>query len=89
VYTKQLTEILRFPDYKYVVYTGDIESSPEEILRKAHKNFNIEITLDVHFVYLLRRPWLEASRWPHFTMLGQSLGSIWVAIEALEAITPG
>ncbi|CAB3386348.1 Hypothetical predicted protein [Cloeon dipterum] len=78
----------KFPDIKYVVYTGDIESSPEEILQKAYKRFNIKVEGEVNFVYLHRRPWVEASRWPHFTMIGQSIGSMWLAIEALDSIVP-
>jgi alpha-1,2-mannosyltransferase len=39
-------------------------------------------------VYLHKRHLLEAARYPRFTMLGQSLGSVVVAWEALTAYTP-
>ncbi|KAF4527312.1 hypothetical protein B566_EDAN001088 [Ephemera danica] len=63
----------KYPEAKFVVYTGDIEASPEEILNRAYKRFNIELPRKVHFAYLRRRAWVEASRWPHFTMIGQNL----------------
>jgi hypothetical protein len=40
------------------------------------------------FVWLSRRRWIEAASWPRFTMLGQSLGSMVLAMEALLAFTP-
>lgn len=33
---------------------------------------------NLEFVYLHRRRWVEAEMFPHFTLLGQSLGSIWL-----------
>eukprot|EP00948_MAST-09A_sp_MAST-9A-sp1_P001691 g1691.t1 len=40
------------------------------------------------FIYLDRRPYVLASRYPHFTLLGQSLGSIFLGYEALSKFTP-
>ena len=35
-----------------------------------------------------KRKWIEASTYPHFTMIGQSLGSVYLAWEALTTFTP-
>ena len=33
---------------------------------------------NLEFVYLHRRRWVEAEMYPYLTLLGQSLGSIWL-----------
>ena len=45
---------------------------------------------ELHFqvVYLNKRKWIEASTYPRFTMIGQSLGSVYLAWEALNKFTP-
>ena len=35
-----------------------------------------------------KRKWIEASTYPHFTMIGQSLGSVYLAWEALTNFPP-
>lgn len=62
---------------------------PEQILNKTEKIFNYKIQRKIEFVYLHRRKWVEASMYPYFTLLGQSLGSIWLGIEALNSFVPG
>ncbi|KAG8226387.1 hypothetical protein J437_LFUL011924 [Ladona fulva] len=76
------------PESRYVVYTGDIEVSPDEILRQASKRFNVSLPEPVEFVYLRRRRWIEANMYPYFTLLGQSIGSIYLGLEALLAVVP-
>ena len=71
------------------VYTGDLEADPDQILKKVERNFNVKISESIEFVYLHRRRWVEAEMYPYFTLLGQSLGSIWLGIEALNALQPG
>ena len=49
------------------------------------------ITLDpktIHIVPLYRRDWVSASRYPYFTMLLQSLGSLVLAYEAISSFVP-
>ena len=80
----------KFPKARYIVYTGDIHVSGEQILNKAQNRFHIQ-DMDwmkdpedgVKFVYLKKRAWVEAKTYPRFTLLGQSLGSICLAWEAL------
>lgn len=46
------------------------------------------ITLDpatIAFVTLKKRHLVEDSTWPRFTLLGQSIGSIFLALEALQS----
>ncbi|XP_065315080.1 GDP-Man:Man(3)GlcNAc(2)-PP-Dol alpha-1,2-mannosyltransferase-like isoform X2 [Gordionus sp. m RMFG-2023] len=72
----------KYPDYKCIVYTGDRESS-FYILDKVQKNFGINIDAkNIHFVFLKLRPLIESKYYPFFTLLGQSLGSLILGIEA-------
>jgi alpha-1,2-mannosyltransferase len=79
----------RYTHVKIVVYTGDLDASPKEILKRAEQRFNIKLIAPVQFVYLRRRRWVEADMYPYFTLLGQSLGSIVLGAEALAAFVPG
>lgn len=39
-------------------------------------------------IHLNKRKWIEERTYPHFTMIGQSLGSVYLAWEALRKFTP-
>lgn len=39
-------------------------------------------------VHLYKRKWVEETTYPRFTMIGQSLGSVYLSWEALCAFTP-
>jgi len=77
-----------YPKVKIVVYTGDLEVSPDEIIKRTKQRFNITLPDSIEFVYLHRRRWVEAENYPYFTLLGQSLGSIVLGIEALRLFQP-
>lgn len=51
--------------------------------------FNITFPGEVDFVYLHNRKWITADKYPYFTLLGQSLGSVYLGMEALSAYQPG
>lgn len=71
------------PSVTSVVFTGDIAASKEEILRDASRRFGVELNPElIHFIFLEGRRWVEASAWPRFTLLGQSIGSMILAYEA-------
>lgn len=70
-----------------VVYTGDIDIQPEKMLKKVKETFDIELN-NVEFVYLLRRKWVEAYMYPRLTLIAQSIGSIYLGFEALQAFRP-
>lgn len=42
----------------------------------------------ITFLYLSKRDWVLASTWPRFTLLGQSLGSVVLAWDALSLLVP-
>ncbi len=69
----------RFPSADFVVYTGDLEVAPDQILAKARKNFNVDLQDgSIRFVYLHKRSWVEAANFPFFTLLGQALASVFL-----------
>jgi len=81
--------VCRYPDVHIVVYTGDLAADPEQILKKTEKSFNVKLLPNIEFIYLHRRKWVEASMYPYCTLLGQSVGSVWLGIEALNNFPPG
>lgn len=78
----------RYPSIHIVVYTGDTDATPEEITHRARQRFNITLQRPVTFVFLSRRRWVEAYMYPHLTLLGQSLGSVFLGWEALWKCVP-
>ncbi|KAL8280917.1 hypothetical protein RQP46_006596 [Phenoliferia psychrophenolica] len=67
-----------------VVFTGD-DVPKADMIAKVQARFGI--TLDattLAFVHLSKRHLVEDSAWPRFTLIGQSLGSIVLAFEALS-----
>ncbi|XP_022222868.1 GDP-Man:Man(3)GlcNAc(2)-PP-Dol alpha-1,2-mannosyltransferase [Drosophila obscura] len=79
----------KYPNAKMIIYTGDIDASPNSILEKAKNVFNIIIDSDnVEFVFLKQRSWIESKTYPHFTLLGQSLGSMLLGLEAICKFPP-
>ena len=62
---------------------------PEDILKRVRDRFDIQLDESrVIFHFIQSRHLLDAKNYPYFTMLGQSIGSIFVAIEALDLQTP-
>ncbi|TVY17893.1 GDP-Man:Man(3)GlcNAc(2)-PP-Dol alpha-1,2-mannosyltransferase [Lachnellula arida] len=79
----------RWPNAKCVVYTGDHDVDKAAILARVKKTFNIHLHAPtVTFLYLTTRSWVLASSWPHFTLLGQSIGSLVLAWDAFSLLTP-
>lgn len=66
-----------------------MDTTAEKILQKAQNQFNIIVNKKrTEFVFLHRRKWIEAENYPYFTLLGQSLGSVWLGAEALMKHQP-
>ncbi|KAK9297536.1 hypothetical protein QLX08_008773 [Tetragonisca angustula] len=78
----------KYPNVHIAIYTGDLDAHPEQILNKAEKVFNYKIEQKIEFIYLHGRKWVEPSMYPYFTLLGQSFGSLWLALEALNTFVP-
>ncbi|RYG44865.1 hypothetical protein EON67_11275, partial [archaeon] len=74
---------------RFVVYTGDVGITAAAMRAHVMQRFGIDLSgVDLTFIYVTNRAWLEASRYPRFTMLGQSLGSMLVAWQALRLYQP-
>uniref|UniRef100_A0A8D0BGL9 GDP-Man:Man(3)GlcNAc(2)-PP-Dol alpha-1,2-mannosyltransferase n=1 Tax=Salvator merianae TaxID=96440 RepID=A0A8D0BGL9_SALMN len=78
----------RYSNAYYIIYTGDTDTTEENILEGAYRRFNIRLNQRVKFEFLSRRYLVEASLYPHFTLLGQSLGSLFLGWEALLKCVP-
>jgi len=74
---------------RIVVYTGDTDTTGADILARTRERFNIALPADaVDFVFLRQRSWVEAKRYPYFTLLGQSVGSMVLGLEAFVRFVP-
>ncbi|CAM9442817.1 unnamed protein product [Choristocarpus tenellus] len=74
-----------------IIYSGDVGIPPEDIISNALRQFQIPLdvgALPVSFVFVKGREVLNPNRYPVLTMLGQSLGSFVLAVEALVRATP-
>ena len=79
----------RYPNATCAVYTGDHDAAKAQILERVGDRFNIELDATrVFFLYLSQRRWVLASTWPHVTLLGQSLGSLILAVDAFSLLVP-
>ncbi|KAL0960579.1 hypothetical protein HGRIS_005613 [Hohenbuehelia grisea] len=77
------------PNIVSVIYSGDVDASKEEILGKVKSRFAIDLDPSrLEFVFLENRRYVEDSSWPYFTLLGQSLGSMYLAWEAMTKLIP-
>ncbi|XP_022146800.1 GDP-Man:Man(3)GlcNAc(2)-PP-Dol alpha-1,2-mannosyltransferase [Momordica charantia] len=76
------------PSLDCVVFTGDHDASPESLMARAVDRFGVKLLSPPQVVHLHKRNWIEETTYPHFTMIGQSLGSIYLSWEALCKFTP-
>lgn len=77
--------------FHVLIYTGDVDVSPADILSGVTRQFEISIdpsAVPVSFVYLRGRGLLDPSLYPTFTMCAQSMASMALAAEALFRATP-
>ncbi|KAI9303767.1 hypothetical protein BJ944DRAFT_231881 [Cunninghamella echinulata] len=78
-----------FSDILCVIYTGDTGVTKEQIIHKVKMRFNIELDAKrLAFIFLEKRYLVEGSRYPRFTLILQSLGSIILGYEALTKLVP-
>ncbi|XP_050039004.1 GDP-Man:Man(3)GlcNAc(2)-PP-Dol alpha-1,2-mannosyltransferase [Dermacentor andersoni] len=79
----------KYPSHQCIVYTGDHGVSGDQIIENAEKRFNVKLSKSaVHFVFLRSRSLVEARLYPVFTILGQSLGSVMLGLEAILTFVP-
>ena len=70
------------PEYSIFIYTGD-DAAEDSILARAVSRFDLKLPDDIRLIKLKYRWLVEASTWPYFTLAGQSIGSIILALEAV------
>ena len=57
--------------------------------RRFQERFNISLTAySIHFLYPQTRSYVLPQSWPHFTLLGQSLGSLILVYDSLLLLAP-
>jgi glycosyltransferase involved in cell wall biosynthesis len=89
-----IDHLLKFQDpsmYEFIIYSGDPDINREGMLDAARKRFGLALTdntSNLRVVHIASRGLLEAARYPRFTMLGQSIGSMLVAWECLVRFNP-
>ncbi|KAJ0258680.1 GDP-Man:Man(3)GlcNAc(2)-PP-Dol alpha-1,2-mannosyltransferase [Hirschfeldia incana] len=76
------------PDLDCIVFTGDHDSSSDSLTRRAVDRFGVNLLSPPKVIHLDKRKWIEEGTYPRFTMIGQSLGSVYLAWEALRKFTP-
>ncbi|XP_071499973.1 GDP-Man:Man(3)GlcNAc(2)-PP-Dol alpha-1,2-mannosyltransferase-like [Diadema antillarum] len=78
----------KYPHINCVVYSGDTDATHEQIIQKARQRFSIILPRPVEFVFLRQRWLVEAKTYPYLTLLGQSIGSMVLGMEALFSFVP-
>lgn len=86
---------------KVIIYSGDKDVDAETALSRARERFGLELGrngewrgggphsgMSVEFAYIGSRTLLEAWRYPRFTLIGQSVGSMVVAADCLRRAVP-
>lgn len=77
------------PNDRIVVYTGDVDSTSQEILQNVVKRFDIKLDNSrVEFKFLQKRYLVDPKTWPFLTLLGQAFGSLVLAYEAARLYKP-
>jgi alpha-1,2-mannosyltransferase len=72
-----------------VVYSGDHDIDKDTMIKRVHNTFGITLhPPTLVFLYLSTRHLVLASTYPHFTLLGQSLGSLALAYDAFNLLVP-
>ncbi|KAK6334343.1 asparagine-linked glycosylation protein [Orbilia blumenaviensis] len=76
------------PHILNIVYTGD-HATKSAILSNVRDRFDIHLNPSlVQFIHLQKRHLVSSSSWPRFTLIGQSLGSVILALEAFTMLVP-
>ncbi|XP_073288414.1 GDP-Man:Man(3)GlcNAc(2)-PP-Dol alpha-1,2-mannosyltransferase-like [Primulina huaijiensis] len=76
------------PDLDCIIYTGDHDASPQSLSRRSIDRFGVKLINPPKVVHLCKRKWVEETTYPRFTMIGQSIGSVYLSWEALCKFTP-
>ena len=66
---------------------GD-DASADELRKGALASFNVALPRGVEVVALAEAALLAPERYPHFTLVGQSVGSVRLGLAALRRLVP-
>eukprot|EP00298_Acanthocystis_sp_HF-20_P002103 c12561_g1_i2.p1 GENE.c12561_g1_i2~~c12561_g1_i2.p1 ORF type:complete len:482 (+),score=157.99 c12561_g1_i2:26-1471(+) len=69
------------------IYSGENKSS-QEILSCVKRQFDITFSNKINFIDIKSRPLLNPSLYPAFTLLGQTIGGLFCALECLLKFQP-
>ncbi|KII73456.1 GDP-Man:Man(3)GlcNAc(2)-PP-Dol alpha-1,2-mannosyltransferase [Thelohanellus kitauei] len=72
---------------KLQIFTCD-KTTPALIIKKANDRFGINLSLDIEFIVLEGKEWILPQTWKHFTLFGQSFGSIVLGFRASRFSIP-
>lgn len=79
----------RWPRAVCIVYSGDHDVDKPAMIKRVANSFGITLhPPTLVFLYLSTRHLVLASTYPHFTLLGQSFGSLVLAYDALGLLVP-
>lgn len=79
----------KYPKAICAVYTGDHEIERSSLIATVKNKFDITLQEPtLVFIYLSKRYWVLPSTWPHFTLLGQAIGSLILAFDAFSLLVP-
>jgi len=71
-----------------VIYTADPVDKKDEVIKGVKKTFNIQLPRSIEFIHLRSTNILHLKTWPLSTLLGQSITSMWVGMEAFSSFIP-
>ena len=71
-----------------VIYTANPVHKKVEVINSVKKTFNIDLPRTVEFIHLRSTGALNLKMWPLSTLLGQSIASMWVGMEAFSSFIP-
>lgn len=78
----------KYKNHQIFIYTGD-DVYPDDMILNAKRRFNVELCAQkINFIFLRKRNLVEASMYPCFTLIGQSLGSVILGFEAIWKCVP-
>lgn len=64
------------------------EISQEDLKALVKRQFGLSITCNLSIVPVSYTHWLTGAKWPHFTLLGQTLSAALVGYSAARALVP-
>lgn len=78
------------PNNVCAIYTGlEPNVTTGDIFEKAERRFGLKVDRErVVFIFVSQRRLVDPASWPGFTLLGQAIGSMIVAYEALTHLVP-